>query len=158
MTGVSGHVGFRVLVTALAAGYRVRATVRKQEQIDTIKATKSIKPHVDNLEMVVVPDILKDGAFDAALKDVTYIIHLASPLAKEVRYNKSLKRVKANTCCKTDDAERDIIKPAIHATLNILESAHKAPGVKRVVITSSLAVITAGRSEETDRVFTGISH
>lgn len=34
--------------------------------------------------MVVVPDIVKDGAFDSATKDVTYIIHIASPLAKEV--------------------------------------------------------------------------
>jgi hypothetical protein len=34
--------------------------------------------------MVVVPDILKDGAFDATLKDVTYIIHIASPLPRKV--------------------------------------------------------------------------
>jgi nucleoside-diphosphate-sugar epimerase len=88
-------VGFRVLATALAAGYRVRATVRKQDQIDTIKATKSIKPHVSNLEIVVVPDILKDGAFDAALKDVTYIIHVASPLSKEVRRRWNWPRIKS---------------------------------------------------------------
>ena len=74
-----------MLATALASGYRVRATVRKQEQIDTIKDAKSIKPHVNNLEIVVVPDILKEGAFDAALKDVIYVLHIASPLAKQVR-------------------------------------------------------------------------
>ena len=85
ITGVSGHIGFRVLATALAAGYRVRATLRKQEQVETIKATKSVKPYVNNLEFAIVPDILKDGAFDATLKDVTYVIHLASPLAFEVR-------------------------------------------------------------------------
>jgi hypothetical protein len=70
---------------ALAAGYRVRATVRKQEQINTIKATKSIKPYVDNLDIAVVPDILKDGAFDNAVKDAAYILHVASPLAQPVR-------------------------------------------------------------------------
>jgi nucleoside-diphosphate-sugar epimerase len=69
----------------------------------------------------------------------------------------SIRDARANNFRKTDDAERDIINPAIHATLNILESAHKAPGVKRVVITSSTAVITGGRPEEKDRVFTGAS-
>ncbi|KAG0645969.1 Ketoreductase CTB6 [Hyphodiscus hymeniophilus] len=137
ITGVSGHVGFRVLATALAAGYQVRATVRKQEQIDAITATKSIKQLVNKLEIVVVPDILKDGAFDGVVKDVSYIIHVASPLAKE-----------------TDNPERDIIEPAIKATINILESAHKVPDVKRIVITSSMAVITAGRPEEPNRVYT----
>ena len=33
----------------------------------------------------MVPDILKEGAFDAALKDVIYVLHIASPLAKQVR-------------------------------------------------------------------------
>jgi len=139
ITGVSGHVGFRVLATALAAGYKVRATVRKEEQINTIKATKSIKSHVNNLEFVVVPDILKDGAYDEALKDVTYILHIASPLAQQ-----------------SDNPERDIVEPAIKGTVNMLVGAHKVPTVKRIVITSSLAVVTGLRKDEEGRVFTEV--
>jgi nucleoside-diphosphate-sugar epimerase len=85
ITGVSGHIGFCVLATALGAGYRVRATVRRAEQIDIIRATKSIRPFSDTLDMVVVPDILKDGAFDDVLNGVKYVIHVASPMGREVR-------------------------------------------------------------------------
>ena len=38
ITGVTGHVGFRVLIFALEAGYRVRAAVRNQGKADTILA------------------------------------------------------------------------------------------------------------------------
>jgi nucleoside-diphosphate-sugar epimerase len=51
--------------------------------------------------------------------------------------------------------ERDIIEPAIKGTVNILASAHKVPSVKRIVITSSVAVIKGGRGEEKGRVYTG---
>lgn len=74
-----------MLATALSAGYRVRAIVRKPEQIHIIKTAKSIRPFSNRLEMAVVPDILKDGAFDNVLNGVKYVIHVASPMGREVR-------------------------------------------------------------------------
>jgi uncharacterized protein YbjT (DUF2867 family) len=73
-----------VLVTALQAGYRVRASVRRSEQSEQIKSAKSIQPYLNKLEFIVVPDITVDGAFDAALKDVIFVEHIASPLARPV--------------------------------------------------------------------------
>ena len=127
LTGASGHMGFRALVEALSAGYSVRAAVRSQNKADLILAAPSIKALSpgSKLQFVIVPDILADGAYDEAVKGVMYIVHCASPIAVP-----------------TDDYERDIIEPAIEGTVGILNSAAKAPSVKRVVITSScLAVI-----------------
>ena len=43
-----------------------------------------MRPFVDDLEVILVEDILLEGAFDKALKDVKYVIHVASPLAHQV--------------------------------------------------------------------------
>ncbi|KAH7390203.1 hypothetical protein BKA64DRAFT_645125 [Cadophora sp. MPI-SDFR-AT-0126] len=140
ITGVSGHVGFNTLALALARNHRVRAIVRKAEQGEQIKSTPSVKPHVANLEIVVVPDLLKPGAFDGILDGASGILHIASPLALE-----------------TDNYKRDVIDPAIIATVGILRSAAKTPSVKRVVITSSIATILTWEyiiSDDYTKVFT----
>ncbi|KIX98704.1 uncharacterized protein Z520_05164 [Fonsecaea multimorphosa CBS 102226] len=133
LTGGSGHVGYRTLVEALSKGYKVRAAVRSESKIAEIKAAKSTQPYLDQLSFVIVPDIEKDGAFDDAVKGVDYIVHVASPLAKP-----------------SDDAEANIIQPAIRGTLSILRSALKEPSIKRVVITSSVVAVNPSDS----RVYT----
>jgi len=142
VTGASGHLGFRVLVEALEAGYRVRAPVRRPEQIATIKAAPSIQSHLDNLEIVIVPDILAEGAYDEALVGVTGVIHCASPLAKQTSGS---------------DYEREMIQPAIQGTVGILRSALKVPTIKRFVITSSLVAIISWEDialVQSNKVFT----
>lgn len=78
-------MGFKVLVTALQAGYTVRGAIRRESQIDTIKSQASIQLFLDHLSFAIVPDITVDGAFDAALKDAIYVLHVASPLPAAVR-------------------------------------------------------------------------
>lgn len=142
VTGASGHMGFRAVVNALEAGYHVRAAVRNQAKADAILAAPSIKALVPGkkLTFVFVPDIIADGAYDEAVKDVTYILHIASPLAGA-----------------SDDYERDTIQPAVKGTSGVLKSALKAPTVKRIVITSSIVAVIPWNDfimEETDQVFT----
>ncbi|GKT43632.1 putative uncharacterized oxidoreductase [Colletotrichum spaethianum] len=140
ITGVSGHVGFRVLVEALTRGHSVRAIIRKAEQAELIKSTKSIQPYLDHLETVVIPDLLVTGAFDGVLDSVNGVIHVASPLA-----------------ITSDNLRRDVVEPAITATLRVLESAIKVPSVKRVVITSSIAALLSWEyinSDDVTKVFT----
>ncbi|KAK9430747.1 hypothetical protein V1505DRAFT_370126 [Lipomyces doorenjongii] len=124
ITGASGHLGFRVLVLALEAGYNARVAVRSQAKANDIIAAPSIKARNSgsNVTFTIVPDILADGAYDAAVKGVEYIIHCASPLTSGI----------------TDDFENQIIRPALRGTIGILESAQRTPGIKRVVITSSV--------------------
>ena len=130
LTGASGHVGFRTLVTALEAGYRVRATVRSQAKVDAILATPSIKSLSPgpNLSFVLIPDILADDAYEEALKDVTYVVHVASPIPMGSGYS---------------DFETDFIQPAIKGTIGILASAKRVPSVKRIVITSSSLAVSS---------------
>lgn len=77
-------MGFRVLAEALARGYTVRAIIRKAEQAELIKNTKSVQPYLQQLEIAVVPDLLAPGAFDGNLDGASGVVHVASPLAISV--------------------------------------------------------------------------
>lgn len=48
--------------------------------------------------------------------------------------------------------QNELIKPAIGGTLNVLKSCVKATTVKRVVLTSSAAAVSANKLEGTDYV------
>lgn len=72
------------MVSALSGGYYVRAVVRRQAAADQIKKTQSTQPYLKNLEIVLVEDLLKEGAFDDVVKGVDAVIHVASPLTKAV--------------------------------------------------------------------------
>lgn len=124
LTGGTGHIGFRTLVTALEAGYHVRAAIRRESSIAEITSQASIQPFLQNLTFILVPDITVRNAFDLAVRDVTSILHIASPLA-----------------IPSDDHDATIIQPAVRGTLGILESASKSPTVSRVVITASVVSV-----------------
>ena len=124
VTGGSGHLGFRVIVSALEAGYKVRAAVRSEDKASAIKAAPSVSRYLDSIEFTIVPDILEDGAYDKAVKGVSYILHSASPISFP-----------------TDDPERDLIEPAVKGTTGILKSAAKISTIKRIIITSSEVAI-----------------
>ena len=68
----------------------------------------------------------KDSAFDETVKNVEYIIHIASPLPTPID---------------NEEAEIQIVQPAIRGTLSILKLALREPLVKRVVITLFIGVI-----------------
>jgi nucleoside-diphosphate-sugar epimerase len=131
ITGGSGHIGGRVVIDALEAGYFVRAAVRNQDKADAILGMPSIvtlKPG-DRLSFVLVPDLLADGAYDDAMQDATGVIHIASPIMHGHTEGESYTKT--------------LIEPAVKGTLNVLEAAKEAGSVKRVVITSSVVAIVS---------------
>lgn len=145
ITGANGHIGFRTVVEALQQGYRVRAAVRNQDKANAVLAAPSIRALNPGPKLIFtfVPDILKDGAYDEAVKDVDYIIHLASPITSGL----------------TDEADYEpkLIAPALKGTLNILYSAFQQPSIQRIVITSSLVAQVSVQDffvAETAEVFT----
>jgi nucleoside-diphosphate-sugar epimerase len=77
---------------------------------------------------VVVPDITATDAYFEAVKGVTYIIHIASPLGGPEKDS-------------TEEYRKYFIEPAVNAALAILEAAKREPSVKRIVITSSIAAL-----------------
>ncbi|KAK5048954.1 hypothetical protein LTR84_005375 [Exophiala bonariae] len=128
ITGANGHIGFRVLVFALQEGYKVRAAVRNQEKASRISAAQSIRALEpgEDLTFCFVPDLLLTGAYDDAVKDVDYIIHIASPIESGIT---------------PDQYETHLIQPAVGGTLGILTAAQKSPTVRRIVITSSIVAL-----------------
>ncbi|KAK4094423.1 hypothetical protein PCL_09946 [Purpureocillium lilacinum] len=140
ITGATGHIGFHVLVRALEAGYTVRAAVRSQAKADSLRAVPALQAiPSERLSFVVVPDLMAPGAYDAALAggDVRYVIHIASPLARDD--------------IGPGQYESELIEPAVKGTLGMLDAAKRAGGsVRRIIITSSIAALmpvdTAKRS------------
>jgi nucleoside-diphosphate-sugar epimerase len=83
---------------------------------------------VEGLADVVRADLSHDAGWDDAVAGCDYVMHVASPFPVGVP--------------KTDD---EVVRPAVDGTLRVLRAAHAA-GVKRVVLTSSIAAVTAGNS------------
>lgn len=128
ITGAAGHIGFRTLVFTLQAGYRARVSSRKLAQAEALRNVESIKPYLDSIEFVEVPDFLANGAFDEAVRGVDYVLHLASLIpAPEL----------------AGDVKKHILEPAVRGTVGMLQSAAKSNLVKRVVMTSSVVVLAA---------------
>jgi hypothetical protein len=115
ITGATGFIGAHVALSALKAGYNVRLSVRREAQIESLR--RALGAFANKLDFVVVSDYTKSGAFDTALKDTDYVIHVASPLAKP---------------------NEDLLTPAVKGTTSILESASRTPTIKKVVITASV--------------------
>lgn len=136
MTGASGFVAAWVCQDLLESGYSVRGVVRSAAKGDYLK--ELFKKFGDKFSYVIVENIEKKGAFDAAMEGVHGVAHTASPVpSKEVK-----------------DIYEDLINPAVNGTLSVLESAKKS-GVQRVVYTSSYAAVNSPKGPQgPDHVFT----
>lgn len=130
ITGVTGHIGFRVLVVSLQQGYKVRATTRRPEQADKLKKTASLQPYLDSIEFVQVADITAANAYNEAIKGVAAVIHVASPIPLRLGWGDG-------------DIQQILYDPAEKGTTRVLEAAVQASSVRRVVITSSVVVLAS---------------
>jgi len=124
VSGANGYIGCHVVRTLLGSNYAVRGAVRSLEKGRYL--SELFKPFGEKFELVIVEDITKDGAFDAAVEGVDAIVHTASPVDLNMH----------------DKDPQEIIGPAVKGTISILQSAVKnGSSVKRVVITSSCAAV-----------------
>ncbi|KAG9238296.1 putative NADPH-dependent methylglyoxal reductase GRP2 [Amylocarpus encephaloides] len=129
LSGGSGFIAAHVLDILLERGHTVITSVRSQSKADAIRKAH---PSVDSskLDFRIVEDIAQEGAFDEAIKidGLEAVIHTASPFHFNIT-----------------DTKKDLLDPAVIGTTGILKAIKKnAPGVKRVVITSSFASIVDG--------------
>jgi dihydroflavonol-4-reductase len=149
LTGAGGYIGKHVALQLLNKGYDVRASVRDLKRSQEVK--DAITPHLASgvdLEKsltFVLLDLNKDSGWDEALAGVDVLMHTASPFPIASPKN-----------------EDEIIRPAVDGTLRALRAA-KAAGVKRVVLTSSVAAIygcdlPTGVSEFDETMWTDVTH
>ena len=123
LTGISGYIGLHCAVELLKQGYAVKGSVRSLSKAE--KLTNTIKKFVDpkgNLEFCEL-DLLKDDAWDEAVANCDYVMHVASPFFSKIPKD-----------------ENELIKPAVEGTQRALKAAHKA-GIRRVVLTSSMVAM-----------------
>lgn len=123
LTGGSGFIAAHILELLLQRGHEVVTTVRSED-----KASKIREAHPGaKVTVVLVPDIAQPDAFDEVVKTpgLEVVLHTASPF----HYNWT-------------DPKAELLDPAIIGTTSILKAIKKsAPGVRRVVVTSSFASI-----------------
>lgn len=83
-----------------------------------------------NLSFVIVPDMTVEDVFEGPVKNVEYVVHVASPLWT------------ADRSLPASELYKTWIEPAVKSTVGILEAALRNPRMKKVVITSSAGAIT----------------
>ncbi|MEJ5223292.1 MAG: aldehyde reductase [Anaerolineales bacterium] len=126
VTGASGFVAIHCTIQLLDQGYRVRGTLRNPARQDELRATLAqFTPHGDRLELVQA-DLLDDAGWEAAAQGCDYALHVASPFPLT-----------------EPEDENDLIRPAREGTLRVLRAC-AAAGVRRVVLTSSIAAVSGG--------------
>ncbi|MBX3035549.1 MAG: aldehyde reductase [Anaerolineales bacterium] len=135
VTGASGFIAIHTIAQLLEKGYKVRGTVRSTKKEAEVRETVSRLVQKNYQLEIVSADIEQDAGWKEAMKDVEYVLHVASPFPLG-----------------EPNHEDELIKPAVEGTLRVLRFAHDA-NVKRVVQVSSNAAVSAGHAGE-NKTFT----
>ncbi len=135
VTGASGFVAIHTIIQLLEQGHKVRGTIRSLAKEAEVRETISKYVQANDRLEILPADLEQDSGWDEAMKDVEYVLHVASPFPLfEPKH------------------EDELIIPAVQGTLRVLRASHKA-NVKRVVQVSSNAAISSGHNGE-NRTFT----
>jgi len=132
VTGASGFIGAEVVRVLLDRGHTVHGTVRDLENDQKTTPVNALEGAKDRLRLFEA-DLLDGDSFDETFNGCDIVMHVASPYVIDV-----------------EDAQRDLVDPAVHGTRAVLLAAAHC-GARRVVLTSSSAAIT---DEPEDRLYT----
>ncbi|KAG7291418.1 hypothetical protein NEMBOFW57_001437 [Staphylotrichum longicolle] len=131
ITGINGYIAAHTAATFLKAGYAVRGTVRaRTSNVESLVRALGQYHDGSRLELVEVPNISVDGAFDRAVEGVQAIAHLASPVSMT----------------ETDPAP--MMRAAVQGTTSLLASAlaeskreSRQGALKSVVFMSTISAV-----------------
>jgi len=130
VTGASGFVAQHLILQLLAKGYGVRGTLRSMKRADEVRGVLAQhNPAARDIEFVEA-DLGSDAGWTEAAKGCEFVQHVASPFPAVHPKD-----------------ENELIRPARDGALRVLKAA-KAAGVKRVVMTSSMAAIAYGHGDK----------
>ena len=131
VTGATGYIAGWVIERLLRSGHTVHATVRDPSKTASVAHLQKIADASSGSIQFFKADLLTPQSFDAAMQGCELVFHMASPFVV-LNYK---------------DAEKDIVRPAVEGTRNVLDSVNRTESVKRVVLTSSI-VSTYGDAAE----------
>ena len=127
VTGGSGFIGGHCILQLLAAGHQVKTTVRSLKREADVRATlKANGADAGDRLSFFAADLENDAGWKEAAAGCDFVLHVASPIPPGVPKH-----------------EDELIIPARDGALRVLKAARDA-GVKRVVLTSSMAAIAYG--------------
>ena len=129
VTGASGFIAIHCIIQLLEQGYSVRGTLRSMQRESELRNTLAKFVQANDRLTFVQADLLDDAGWVEAVRGCDILLHVASPFPTE-----------------TPKDENDLIRPAKEGTLRVLRAASEN-GVKRVVLTSSVAAIAAGHPD-----------
>ena len=124
VTGASGFIAEHCIIELLKNGYSVKGSLRTMSREQEVR--EAVKTETDDAKLEFCKlDLLEDDGWEDAMWDCDYLMHVASPFVIE-----------------DPKDENELIKPAKEGTLRALNAAKKA-GIKRVVLTSSVAAVNS---------------
>lgn len=135
VTGGSGFIGSWCVIRLLQQGYTVRTTVRSLAREGAVRAAIAKEVDAQDRLSFHAAELTSDAGWSAAAAGCDYMLHVASPVAIEEPKNAD-----------------ELVVPARDGTRRAIAAALEA-GVKRIVLTSSVAAATprsAGRVSLTD--------
>ena len=124
VTGASGFIAEHCIIELLKNGYSVKGSLRSMNREQEVRDAEKTETDDTKLEFCKL-DLLEDDGWEDAMWDCDYLMHVASPFVIE-----------------DPKDENELIKPAKEGTLRALNAAKKA-GIKRVVLTSSVAAVNS---------------
>lgn len=92
ITGANGTIGYASTIHALRTGYRVRCILRREDAIRHIKLGPSLQEFEGKIEYAIVPNNTVPGAYDKALENAKYVVHIAGVWPTPVRIRTTLRQ------------------------------------------------------------------
>jgi nucleoside-diphosphate-sugar epimerase len=123
VTGGPGFLGGWCVIELLRRGYSVRTTVRDLSREAQVRAAVGSEVDPGDRLSVLAADLTSDEGWAEAVAGCDYVLHVASPFPP-----------------KQPKDPDELIVPAREGTLRVLRAGLDA-GVKRVVVTSSVAAV-----------------
>ena len=124
VTGANGWLGGHCVKALLQRGYRVRGTVRDPTNMNKVGYLKKLPGADQRLELVKC-SLQNLESFQNAMSGVKYVLHTASPVKDS-----------------SPDPINEIIRPALHGALNVLQAVTThGESVTHVIFTSSVAAV-----------------
>ena len=122
ITGISGYIASHTTLLFLQdGGFRVRGTVRdKNNESKIAPLRKAFGAELFNQMELVEADLDNEESLNNAIAGSTYVVHIATAITNVV------------------GGEEEYVRPAVNGTLSVMKAC-KQHGVRRVVITSSIA-------------------
>lgn len=135
VTGASGFIAMHCILRLLQDGFRVRGTLRSPSRETSLRETFAKHVDADDRLSFHTADLMADDGWREAIDGCDAVLHVASPLPR--------------TPPKHED---DLIVPAREGALRVLRLASEL-GVRRVVMTSSVAAVLYGHPRDGGTIY-----